>query len=47
MIWLYFQQYHCRNYLDDMLSCVKTSRSASNDAHLWAAGREGRLATPI
>lgn len=47
MIWFYFKQYLQKNHLDDMLSRVKTSRSASNDAHLWAAGREGRLATPI
>lgn len=47
MIWLYFHQYLCNKYLDDILSCVEASRSSSNDTHLWAAGREGRVATPI
>lgn len=46
MIWLKWYQYPCRKYLDDMLSCVETSRSSSNDANLWAAGRQGRLAAP-
>lgn len=34
-------------YLDQMLRRVETSWAASNDAHLWAARGEGRLATPI